>query len=318
MTKGNCSPGPRSRGPGHTRKAIRGPARQTVESESAWNPGRGEQAPGPTRVPAGTRAAVWGCDTDRRTTAGGVRQPSRPPAAGKRHSAAPGDGAEHRAAVDPVSRRGCGRGPGRASRERPVRVSRDGALIRLSADRPPTTGRQIPKGPGRRIPGASGLPRGRFRLSGRHCAGHAEQRAAPRGMRMRILRRGILPRPARGKSRNQYSGRYGNQPSRFARPGHRCFRATFRMPARMTAPAVRQPARDKAGSPGDAEGDDPARTDVRTGSDRSAITCGYASLLRFGPPAASTGGASATATFSSPRKVNLISSPSPSVPTTTM
>lgn len=46
---------------------------------------------------------------------------------------------------------------------------------------------------------------------------------------------------------------------------------------------------------------------------------GQASLLRFGPlPAASTGGASGSAAFSSPRKVNFAVSPSPSTSTTTM
>lgn len=47
----------------------------------------------------------------------------------------------------------------------------------------------------------------------------------------------------------------------------------------------------------------------------------YASFVRFGPapPAAcSIGGTSGSADFSSPRKVNFLASPSPSVPTTTM
>lgn len=47
----------------------------------------------------------------------------------------------------------------------------------------------------------------------------------------------------------------------------------------------------------------------------------YTSFVRFGPapPAAcSIGGTSGSADFSSPRKVNFFSSPSPSVPTTTM
>lgn len=63
------------------------------------------------------------------------------------------------------------------------------------------------------------------------------------------------------------------------------------------------------------------RTDSSVrGSPFDAPCAGYASLLRFGPPlpADSIGGTSGSAAFSSPRKVNVAFSPSPSVSTTTM
>lgn len=218
--------------------------RGRVASKSAWYPGKGEQTPGAGPCPG----------PGRRRRCAGVTPPAASRRAPGRRAAPPVAGKAPHAALPPVGREAAlrrprgtvrargGRGPGRsrASRARSRAGAAQASRMRFPRrcthpvgedDRRRRVGRSrrsrgtSPRG--RRMPAVPGLSRGRFRLSGRRLAEHAEQRSRT----VRNARADPSPKDPhaspRGKAVKQYAGRYRNQPSRLLERGTDAFGRLF-------------------------------------------------------------------------------------------